>query len=189
VWIGRLIQRFGRFTPWNDPVSPLLKTGCAPGPVWTGAENLESTGSRSPDYPPRIEPLFRSTLFGSTFVNVMFILRPCAASKCGQNEKLLNAKMGGTHSEHCARTVSGWERDHLFRTSKRRVWWYCPPLGPLKKLWKATVSFVVSVSPYARNSSPPAERIFMKVWYTSIFSKICRENSSFLKVWNESRVF
>ena len=32
--------------------------GWAPGPVWTGAENLASTGIRSPDRPARSEPLY-----------------------------------------------------------------------------------------------------------------------------------
>ena len=30
-----------------------------PGPVWTGAENLASTGIRSPDRPARSESLYR----------------------------------------------------------------------------------------------------------------------------------
>jgi hypothetical protein len=34
-------------------------------PVWTGAENLTSTGIRSPDRPARIELLHRLSYFGS----------------------------------------------------------------------------------------------------------------------------
>jgi hypothetical protein len=34
-------------------------TGWAPGPVWTGAENLVPTGIRSPDRPARSESLYR----------------------------------------------------------------------------------------------------------------------------------
>jgi hypothetical protein len=30
----------GRFTPGKDPVSVVQEAGWAPGPVWTGAENL-----------------------------------------------------------------------------------------------------------------------------------------------------
>ena len=37
------------FTPGKDPVPILQETGWDPGPVWTGAENLASTGIRSPD--------------------------------------------------------------------------------------------------------------------------------------------
>ena len=40
-----------RFTLGKDPVPNVQETGWAPGPVWTGAENLASTGIRSPDRP------------------------------------------------------------------------------------------------------------------------------------------
>jgi hypothetical protein len=43
--------RPGRFTPGNDLVPIAQEAGWAPGPVWTGAENLDSTGIRSPDHP------------------------------------------------------------------------------------------------------------------------------------------
>jgi len=35
------------FTPGKDPVPILQEAGWAPGPVWTGAENLVPTGIRS----------------------------------------------------------------------------------------------------------------------------------------------
>jgi hypothetical protein len=35
--------------PWKDPVTPVQEAGWAPGPVWTGTENLASTGLRFPD--------------------------------------------------------------------------------------------------------------------------------------------
>jgi len=41
------------FTPWKNPVPIVQKAGWAPGPVWTGAENLVPTGIRSPDRPAR----------------------------------------------------------------------------------------------------------------------------------------
>jgi len=41
------------FTPGKDPVSTVQGAGWAPGPVWTGAENLAHTGIRSPDRPAR----------------------------------------------------------------------------------------------------------------------------------------
>jgi len=34
------MPRKGRFTTWNDPVPTAQDDGSAPGPVWTGAENL-----------------------------------------------------------------------------------------------------------------------------------------------------
>ena len=47
------------FTPGKDPVPIVQKTGWAPGPVWTGVENLASTEVRSPDRPARSQSLYR----------------------------------------------------------------------------------------------------------------------------------
>ena len=45
--------------PGKDPVPIVQEAGWAPGPVWTGAENLVSTGIRSPDRPARRQSLYR----------------------------------------------------------------------------------------------------------------------------------
>jgi len=47
------------FTSRINPVPIVQETGWAPGPVWTGAENLASTGIRSPDRPDRSQSLHR----------------------------------------------------------------------------------------------------------------------------------
>ena len=47
------------FTPAKDLVPIVQEAGWAPGPVWTGAENLAPTGIRSPDRPPRSQSLYR----------------------------------------------------------------------------------------------------------------------------------
>ena len=39
------------FTPGKVPLPILQEAGWAPGPVWTGVENLTPTGIRSPDHP------------------------------------------------------------------------------------------------------------------------------------------
>ena len=52
-------SRPGRFTPGKDPVPIVQEAGWAPGPVWTGAENLAPTGVRSPDLPARSQSLYR----------------------------------------------------------------------------------------------------------------------------------
>ena len=39
--------------PRKDPVPIVQEGGWAPGPVWTGAENLAPTGIQSPDCPAR----------------------------------------------------------------------------------------------------------------------------------------
>jgi len=46
------------FTPRNDPVPIVQEAGWVPGPVWTGAENLASTGVWSPHRPARSQLLY-----------------------------------------------------------------------------------------------------------------------------------
>jgi hypothetical protein len=46
------------YTPGKDPVPIVQEAGWAPGPVWTGAENLAPTGIRSPDLPARSQSLY-----------------------------------------------------------------------------------------------------------------------------------
>jgi len=46
------------FTPEKDLAPFLQEAGLAPGPVWTGAENLTPTGIRSPDRPARSQLLY-----------------------------------------------------------------------------------------------------------------------------------
>ena len=47
------------FTPGKDPVPIVQEIGRAPGPVWTGADNLAPIGIRSPDRPARSQSLYR----------------------------------------------------------------------------------------------------------------------------------
>jgi len=49
------------FTPGKDPVPTVQKAGWDPRPVWTGAENLASTGIRTPDCPVRSQSLYRQS--------------------------------------------------------------------------------------------------------------------------------
>ena len=46
------------FTSGKDPVPIVEEAGWAPGPVWTGAENLAPTLIRSPDCPARSQSLY-----------------------------------------------------------------------------------------------------------------------------------
>jgi hypothetical protein len=48
--------------PGKDPVPIVEEAGWAPGPVWTGAENLAPTGIRSPDRPARSVVAIPTTL-------------------------------------------------------------------------------------------------------------------------------
>ena len=45
--------------PGKDPVPTVQETRWAPGPVWTGAENVAPTGIRSPDRPACSESLYQ----------------------------------------------------------------------------------------------------------------------------------
>ena len=53
------MTRPGRFNPGKDTVPIVQEAGWAPGPVWTGAENLAPTSIRSPDRPARSQSLYR----------------------------------------------------------------------------------------------------------------------------------
>jgi hypothetical protein len=63
------------FTLGKDPVPIVQEAGWAPGPDWTGTENLAPTGIRSPDRPARSQSLYRLRypaygIQGDTIINV-----------------------------------------------------------------------------------------------------------------------
>jgi hypothetical protein len=57
-------------TPGKDPVPVVQEVGWIPGPVWTGAENLASTGIRSPDRPARSQSLYRLRYWAHYFAAI-----------------------------------------------------------------------------------------------------------------------
>jgi hypothetical protein len=57
----------------KDPVPIVQETVWASGPVWTGAENLASTGIRSPDRPARRQSLYRLSYPGPHYSFVIHI--------------------------------------------------------------------------------------------------------------------
>jgi hypothetical protein len=61
---GWSTPRRGRSTPGKDPGPIVQEAGWALGLVWTGAENLASTGIRSPYRPARSESLYRLSYRG-----------------------------------------------------------------------------------------------------------------------------
>jgi hypothetical protein len=58
-WRGVRVTPRPLFTPGKDPVPIVQEAGWAPGPVWTGAENLAPNGIRSPNRPTRSLSLYR----------------------------------------------------------------------------------------------------------------------------------
>ena len=61
------------FTPGKDPVSILREDGWAPGPVWTGAENLVPTGIWSPDRSARSQSLYRLRYTAHTVSDIIHL--------------------------------------------------------------------------------------------------------------------
>jgi len=61
--------------PPIESVRSVQKAGWAPGPIWTGAENLPATGSRSPDRPACSASLFRRRYRGPLCIEVLCIIR------------------------------------------------------------------------------------------------------------------
>ena len=57
----------GRFNPGKDLLPTVQGAGWVPAPVWTGAENLASTGIQSPDRPARSNSLHRLSYHGPSF--------------------------------------------------------------------------------------------------------------------------
>ena len=86
-----------------------------------------------------------------------------------------------------------WERDavHLQQAIDRQIDTHTS-VSPLSavvlrafaKFLKATISFVKAVRPSAWNNSAPTGRMLMK-FYAWVLRKICRENSSFVKIRQE----
>jgi len=60
----RVGGRPGPFNPWKKPVPIAQETGGSSGPVWTGAENLVTTGVRTLNRPAPSESLSRLTSRG-----------------------------------------------------------------------------------------------------------------------------
>jgi hypothetical protein len=69
-WGGWSTTRPSGFTPGKEIRYPIYRRlDGAPGPVWTGVENLARTGIRSPDPAARSESLYRLSYPG-TYQNV-----------------------------------------------------------------------------------------------------------------------
>jgi len=84
---------------------------------------------------------------------------------------------------------------HIYWTSPTfilpTIWRPKPFLGTFAKLRKATVSFAMSIRPFARLSlkqfDPPMDEFSWNLIF-EYFSKICRGNSSFFTVWQKKTV-
>ena len=96
-WVVSVTPR-PHFTPAKDPVSIVQEAGWAPGPVWTGAENLASTGIRSPDRPASSQSLHRRSkpkhtpLCTGLKLQIEFLSSDCKASLSTRHQKCYQRK-------------------------------------------------------------------------------------------------
>jgi len=60
------------FTPGKGPVPIVQEVGWAPGPDWTGAENLARSGIRCPDRPARSQSLYRLSYRAYTVISSLY---------------------------------------------------------------------------------------------------------------------
>ena len=110
--VGWSTPRLGRTTPGKDPVPIVQVAGWAPGPVWTGAENLAPTRFRA-----RSESLYRLSFPGPHFY--MYVLCMCI-------QRVFRLMK---HSHWQAQCVCGsrayWRRNDARLDWSRRTCW-CP---------------------------------------------------------------
>ena len=64
------------FTPGKDTVPIAQEAGWAPGPVWTGVENVAPTGIRSPDRPARSQSLYKLSYLAHGRARVVVFIGP-----------------------------------------------------------------------------------------------------------------
>ena len=88
------------FTPRKDPLSIVQETGWAPGPVWTGAENLAPNGIRFPDRLARSQSLYRLSYPRSRFVRseIQSATHCTAAGRCVIGNQLYRHTVLSAHS-------------------------------------------------------------------------------------------
>ena len=110
------------FTPGKDPVPIVQEAGWAPEPVWTGAENLASTGIRSPDRPGRSQSLYRLSYpadrpYGGWAINVWRWPRG-------------RARIGETTDLDTSLRLPQTRVNKPWRNTCVQLWWYSNPLPP-----------------------------------------------------------
>ena len=70
------------FTPGKDPVPIVQEAGWAPGPVWTGVENVAHAGIRFPDRPGRSQSLHRLRYPAHIPIMVLVYFPSVSLDKC-----------------------------------------------------------------------------------------------------------
>ena len=128
------------FTPGKDPVPIVQETGWALGPVWTGAENLSYTGTRSPYLPARSQSLYRLSYPSHGQLYTFYILRlrhcrllaifqPFTAQPVTKSYKfcIIKVPMHFSHTAYlCVTQLIGWcleGTNCMFKRKKVKVKW------------------------------------------------------------------
>jgi len=73
------------FTPGKDPIPIVQEVGWAPGPVWTGVENLAPTGIWSPDRPAHSQSLYRQHYSAHKQIHMVHSNVQCNRKTCHTN--------------------------------------------------------------------------------------------------------
>ena len=116
-------------SPGKDPVPIVDEVGWAPGPVWTGAENLSPTGIRSPDRPARSQSLYRLHYPAHVRVTNFFLLcdkhlvsfQHCdwktngSETKCREDGYTVSGRV-------CPLLAAGWNRGSRRRLVLSDIW-------------------------------------------------------------------
>ena len=106
------------FTPGKDPVPIVQEAGWAPEPAWTGAENLDPTGIRSPDRPARSQSLYRLSYPGPrcVFYTLHKILIYSRQTK--EDEIFGTCSMNGNFDKNIEEIETAWETQTQIEYSK-----------------------------------------------------------------------
>jgi len=120
------------FTPGKDLIPIVQEAGWAPGPVWTGAENLAPTGIRSLDLPAHIQSLYRLRYPARVGLMDLQLKKKCRiwAPKISVAEDLRVVKKGGVRgwvlpdlSKVCGDFICKAQTVQAEQTTPEKSWW------------------------------------------------------------------
>jgi hypothetical protein len=138
------------FMPRKEPVPTVQEAGWAPGPVWTGAENLALTGIRSPNQPACSQSLYRLCYLAHVPAN-------------SWQEILQNILCRRLHA--CARARARTHTRARAHTHTHRVWSF--KILSYLQIHKMCISFLSTTSGWSS--------YFSGIYSVRYMLEICRE--------------
>ena len=153
------------FISGKNPVPIVQEAGWAPGPVWTGTENLAFTGIRSPDRPTRSQSLYRISYPGHNYTR-----KPSKIWRGLWTASVTSVPLQREHEFHAAFLLEDLCLFKLdtFSIAFRKI------ANRDYELRHVCLCFCLSVHPSVWNSAPIG-RISCNFIF-GYFSKICCEN-------------